>query len=319
LGNILLTAQEVADILKITKNTVYELVKRGELASCKVGKQIRINAAAVEAYLTQSKNRHPATSAAPYAPEQEVAKSENKFSHPDCCSGMIICGQDIALDIIAQRLNQQFTGLNACRSYMGSYNGLYALYQGRVHVATAHLWDRETNEYNVPYVKKFLPGIPAVIIRIAQRYQGFYVKAGNHKSIEGWEDLLRQDITIVAREKGSGTRILLDQKLQQLGIMGSSIAGYDKEFTSHLAVASAISCGEADIGLGSEKGSQQVKDIQFIPLQKESYDLVMKVEDVDKPQYKAILDIVTSADFKKDLLSIGCYDISQTGRWIQKI
>lgn len=296
-----LTPLEVAEILKISKNTVYELIKRGELNGYKVGKKIRIDMKDVEEYKNSSKNNRPKSI--------EAVQGELNSS-----SGFIISGQDIMLDIMARHLERNTKGFNALRSYEGSYNGLYALYNGKVQVATAHLWDGDTGEYNIPYVKRMLPGVPAVIVHLAKRMQGFYVAKGNPKNIRGWEDLRRSDIAIVNREKGSGTRVLLDEHLRKLGINPLNINGYDREFSSHLGIASAVARGNADIGMGNEKAGLQVGDIEFIPLQKENYELVIKKQDILKPEYQAILQVINSEEFRMELEGIGGYDLAEMGK-----
>ena len=327
----LLSAQEVADFLKIARNTVYDLIKRGELTSSKVGKQVRVNRHEVESYLTRTKNV-----ASPHIKNshntQIIATMNNNTvnnnipnndslynqSYDDNISGrdLIICGQDISLDILTNHLTGINDTLQIYRSYMGSYNGIYALYQGRVHVATAHLWDGDTDQYNVSYIKKMMPGIPALIVRIGKRKHGFYVPQGNPKGITGWADLKRNDITIINREKGSGTRVLLDEKLRLMGIIGDYIKGYSRECKSHLAVASIISRGGADLAIGSESGCKNIPGIEFIPLQTECYDLVIRLADADKQPYRTILEIMSTDAFKLDLKSIGGYDTSETGELI---
>ncbi len=298
-----LTPLDVAEILKITKNTVYELIKRGELKGYKVGKKIRVDMKDVEEYKNCSKNNKA----------YNVEIVHGKIDYND---SFIISGQDIMLDIIVRHLEKNFKGFNPLRSYEGSYNGLYALYQGKVQVATAHLWDGDTGEYNVPYVKRMLPGVPAVIVHLAKRMQGFYIRKGNPKNIEGWEDLKRSDITIVNREKGSGTRVLLDEHLRKGGITPSSIKGYDKEYSSHLGIASAVSRGEADIGLGNEKSGLQVQEIEFIPLQQERYEMIIKKEDFHKPNFQAIMRVINSEEVKIELEGIGGYDLTDMGKVI---
>jgi putative molybdopterin biosynthesis protein len=296
-----LTPLEVAEILKISKNTVYELIKRGELNGYKVGKKVRIDRLDVEEYKNSTKNTKAKTAA---IPNNEAAYS----------SGFIISGQDIMLDIMVRHLERCYNGFHALRSYEGSYNGLYKLYQGKVQIATAHLWDGDTGKYNVPYVKRMLPGVPAVVVHLAKRMQGFYIAKGNPKNIQGWEDLKRSDITIINREKGSGTRVLLDEYLRKFNISTSTIKGYDRECSSHLGIASAVSRGEADIGLGNEKSSLQVTDIDFIPLQQEKYELIIKKEDILKPDYQAVLQVINSEEFKRELEGIGGYDLSDMGK-----
>lgn len=312
-----LTPIEVAEILKISKNTVYELVKRGELNSYRVGNKVRIEMKDIEDYKNKSK-RHQSTrgrnselnnSYTPLATLHQSEKSEKSYA-------FVICGQDIMLDILSRYLQQHSEGVQALRSYIGSYNGLYALYHGNVQVATAHLWDGETGQYNIPYIKRMLPGIPAIIVHLANRMQGLYVAKGNPKGIKGWGDLLRPGITVVNRERGSGTRILLDEHLKMLGISANSLDGYDRECSSHLAVASTVARCEADLGIGNEKASQQVEGIDFIPLQTESYDLVIKKEDINKPHFQAVLKILGSKEFKLELEGIGGYDLKNLGEII---
>jgi putative molybdopterin biosynthesis protein len=301
-----LTPIEVAEILKITKNTVYELVKRGELNGYKVGSKLRIDMKDVEEYKKNSKNNKSQNNHMDTNQRTPINTAYN--------GGFIITGQDIMLDILVRHIERNFKGFHPLRSYEGSYNGLYALYNEKVQVATSHLWDGDTGEYNVPYVKRMLPGVPAVIVHLAKRMQGFYIGKGNPKNIKGWEDLKRFDISIINREKGSGTRVLLDEQLRLRGINPSSINGYDKECSSHLGIASTVARGEADIGLGNEKSGLQVTDIEFIPLQQERYEMIIKKEDFHKPNFQVIMKIINSEEFKRDIEGIGGYDLTDMGK-----
>ena len=199
---------------------------------------------------------------------------------------------------------------------MGSYNGLINLYNDKASIASSHLWDWETSEYNVDFVKKLLPGIPCTIINLTYRIQGFYVQKGNPKNIHGWDDLKRYDINYINREIGCGVRVLLDGKLRELEIPSSKINGYNSEENSHLAVASAVARGKGDFGLGIEKVAKQIDNIDFIPLQKERYDLVIKTENLENPIYKEILSIINSDEFKDELAGLGGYDLKDTGKII---
>lgn len=316
-----LTPQEVADILKIAKNTVYELIKRGELSAYKVGRKVRVDLKDVEEYKNKGKSiisPLSSTAAFPMHPSHLITAEQDRVpvSHKD---EFIICGQDAILDLLTRHLDRYSPKSRALRSYIGSYNGLHELYLGNVSMATAHLWDGDTGQYNVPYVRKLLPGIPAVIIHLVCRFQGFYVPKGNPMNIKNWEDLGRKGLNIINREKGSGTRVLLDEQLRKHGIIGYSIEGYHREEFSHLGVASAVSRGEADVGLGNEKASMQVAGIDFIPLQKEHYDLVIKKEDLHHPTLQTILKILVSPEFKSELQGIGGYDLSDLGKVVAEI
>ncbi len=310
--NLALTPQEVADRLKIAKNTVYELIKRGELNAYRVGKKVRVDVKDVDEYKNRTKSMK---SSSPLSIPQDATRL-NRFTGEELPghSNFVICGQDVLLDILSRYLQLHPKGIPALRSYVGSYNGLYALYQGNVQMATAHLWDGDTGQYNIPFVRRMLPGIPAVIIHLACRLQGFYVAKGNPKGIKGWEDLRRKDIAIINREKGSGTRVLLDEHLRKLGIPSKSIKGYERESTSHLAIASTVARGGADIGIGNEKSGLQVKGIDFIPLQTERYELVIKKEDLEKAPFQAILEILRSQELRMELEGIGGYDLEEIGR-----
>jgi putative molybdopterin biosynthesis protein len=310
--NSALTPQEVADILKIAKNTVYELIKRGELNSYRVGKKVRVDAKDVDEY----KNRTKSIKSKNQPGSITASIRSNPFLGEESIrgNGFVICGQDVLLDILSRYLQLHPNGTQALRSYVGSYNGLFALYQGNVQMATAHLWDGDTGQYNVPFVRRMLPGVPAVIIHLACRLQGFYVAKGNPKGIIGWEDLKRKDITIINREKGSGTRVLLDEHLRKLGIAAKNIKGYERESTSHLAIASTVARGGANIGIGNEKSGLQVRGIDFIPLQTERYELVIKKEDMEKAPYQAVLEILRSQEFKLELEGIGGYDLTEIGK-----
>lgn len=308
-----LTPQEVADILKISKSTVYELIKRKEINSYRVGKKVRVDLKDVETYKNKTRNIKSNTNNTDnefkpilYNTTSQREESLEKYS-------LVVCGQDVVLDILCRCLACHKDGIRALRSYEGSYNGIYELYCGKVQVATAHMWDGKTGKYNVPYVEKMLPGTAAVVIRLVGRMQGFYVAKGNPKRIKDWNDFKRPDITIINRERGSGTRILLDEHLRQMNIIGNEIKGYSRESVSHLAVASVVARGGADLGIGNEKACSQVQNIDFIPIQEEKYDMIIKKQDMNQPSIKAIMEIIQSEEFKMEVSGIGGYDISEMG------
>lgn len=139
------------------------------------------------------------------------------------------------------------------------------------------------------------------------------MEKGNPKKITSWNDLSRNDIVMINREAGSGTRVLLDGHIQKLGLKGKDILGYQKEALAHIGVASSVARDETDFGVGSEKSSYQVKDIDFIPLQKERYDLVIKKEDLSLSDIQLLLEVLSSQELRLELESLGGYDISHIG------
>jgi putative molybdopterin biosynthesis protein len=298
------TPEEIAKLLKITRYTVYEMIKRGDLPAYRIGRKMRVEAPDLDAYIKKSKG---------------AASTENAFSGPPTDmprpnpDEIVICGQDSLLDILTRHLEKELPQVRILRNYAGSIDGLFALYHGKVNAATTHLWDSDTDSYNTPFVRRLLPGHQTLIVNLAYRCAGFYIPKRNPKNIHSWPDLAKQDVRFVNRERGSGARVLLDEKLRIHSIDRDLIDGYDHEETSHLAVASCVARGEADVGLGIEKVAMQVKELDFIPLQKERYDLVIRKEDAGNPKFKAMLSILRSKRFQNELRGMGGYDLSQTG------
>lgn len=336
-----LTPQEVADLLKIKKTTVYEMVKRGDIPATKLGKQLRIqkrdimhllqnNQTSPSAYKSNETSNQVMTSTtvdhkhARYSTvtnhaevtttsSSNIPVKQNLSYLNESNSSIILCGQDMLLDVLANKINTNTFRPNILRSYLGSYNGLYAMYQGQVHIATAHLWDAETDSYNITYTSKLLPGIKVRIYHLIKRMQGFYVQKGNPKNITGFGDLSRTDLRYINREKGSGTRILLDTMLNQLSIPANLLTGYEVEMNTHHGVASAIAKNEADFGLGTAKASKDFDTLDFLPLKEESYDLIIREEDMEHPAVKLIISTIKSNEFRKEIDLLGNFNTNDMG------
>lgn len=317
-----LTPLEVSELLKITKNTVYELIKRGELPSYKIGKKIRIDMQDVEEYIINQKisskqSNYTDSQNNSLKPKTNINQTHNSITlGKPSTNEIIIAGQDILLDILARYIEELYPDFTVLRSYKGSYNGLYDLYNNKVSIASSHLWDGDNDNYNVDYVKRLVPGTSCVLINLAYRLQGFYVTKGNPLNIKSFKDLINNNIKFVNREKGSGVRVLLDEKLRLLNIDPNCINGYHNEETSHLAVASTVARGDANVGIGNKKASMQVETIDFIPIQTERYDLVIKKSDLNNPIYQNIISILSSDKFKNELQGIGGYDLKDLGKII---
>lgn len=328
----LLTAKEAAEILKVKKNTVYDMIKRWDLKASKLGKQLRIRQEDLDFYIQYGSQASTMLNEGK-TQTNDIDKDEfeknilnipngptdmagrNKTTQEGMANQIIICGQDMILDLLANRLNQCVEE-NVFRSYKGSYNGLYAMYQGEVNVATAHLWHGKTNSYNIPYISSMLPGTDVIVLHLLKRKQGFYVKKGNPKRIQSFEDLKRADVTIVNREPGSGVRVLVDEKLRQAGISTQEVNGYQKVVNSHLEAAATVNRGEADVAVGSEKHSLSVPGIDFIFIQEESYDMVIRKEDFTKKPYQKMIEIIRSPEYQKEVAGLGSYNVENMGKII---
>lgn len=306
-----LSTQQVADILHVSKSTIYNLIRGGELQSYKVGRMLRFTQEDVDTYIQKSRNLWTDDLIMDSSPNDLV------MGNMQTNKNFIICGQDLILDVLSNYL--RMNNISALRAYIGSYDSLVALYQDKIQVASSHLWDSDTDQYNIPYVRRLLPGIPSVIIHLTCRMQGFYVAMGNPKNIRTWSDLAREDIFMINREKGAGSRVLVDENIRLLGISGSQINGYYNETSSHLTAASAVSSGKADVAVGIEKIARQVDNMDFIPLKKERYDLVVKKEAFNTQEITNMLSIIRSAEFKKEFGNIGGYDTSEMGTVVAEL
>ena len=181
-----------------------------------------------------------------------------------------IGSHDIALDLFSQYLAQANRRLTSAN--VGSLGGLAALRRGEAHLAGSHLLDPESGEYNLAYLKEYLPDVPVRVMGLVNRQQGLIVQRGNPKGINNIKDLTRNDLTFVNRQRGAGTRVRLDFELDKLGIEINKIQGYNREEYTHLGLAAAVASGRADCGLGLAAAAQAL-DLDFVPLFEERYDL----------------------------------------------
>jgi putative molybdopterin biosynthesis protein len=229
-----------------------------------------------------------------------------------------IGSHDLTLDLLAGLLAHDRPGMNLSSSNVGSLGGLIALQRGEAHLAGSHLLDEETGEYNVAYVQRHLSGRDVVIMNLVYRQQGLIVPPGNPKQIRGLEDLLRADVLFVNRQKGAGTRVLLDYKLKRLGYDPSSVRGYEREEYTHLAVAAAVMSGAADVGLGILAAARALQ-LEFIPLLQERYDLIIPREHYESALLAPLLETIRGDEFRGQVEALGGYDTSDTGRVLQEL
>ncbi len=225
---------------------------------------------------------------------------------------MIIGSHDIALDILSDELRKTGSNIRIASGNVGSLGGLMALKKGTAHVAGSHLLDTETGTYNVSYIQRYLQGVPVHVFNLVMREQGLIIQRQNPKGIKGIEDLAREDVVFINRQLGSGTRILLDYKLNELGIDTTRITGYENEEYTHMNVAVAVLSGLADAGLGILAAARAL-DLDFIPLLREQYDLVIPSSFVDDPKIGLLLEVIRSEEFKERIKGLGGYNPENSG------
>lgn len=226
---------------------------------------------------------------------------------------VIIGSHDMALDVLANYLRKIYPQATLSSAHVGSFGGLTALKRRETHCAGTHLLDEETGTYNVSYIKKLMPDRNMVLVNLVYREQGLIVAKGNPLHINGLEDLAREGIKFVNRQRGAGTRVLLDYKLKQLAIEPEQIHGYQHEEYTHMAVASAVATGAADAGLGIRAAAKAL-DLGFIPVVEERYDLCIPAEYWDTPVIQRILHVMARPEFKTHVADLGGYDLRDCGK-----
>lgn len=308
-----LTPQEAADILKVKKTTVYDMIRKNKLKATRLGKHLRIQESDVRRLIGDD-TEMKVHSVSRYAKTDILVDSVLSEAAPS--SGIVICGQDVLLDLLSSYVNTEIGSAAVMRSYLGSYNGLYALYQGQVNIATSHLWDRKTDAYNLPFIERLLPGETVQVYHIANRPVGIYTAKGNPKSIFSIQDFARPDVTMVNREKGSGIRVLTDSLFLQHNINTANIAGYHRAVNSHLAAVSVIARGGADCAFGNHHAAMNHPLIDFSFVKNESYDMVIPLRETANPTVQKVIEVLQSELFQQEVSALGQYDPADMGKRI---
>jgi putative molybdopterin biosynthesis protein len=225
----------------------------------------------------------------------------------------VVGSHDLALETLAGHLRQKKKSpLELIILPVGSLEGLIALRQGFGQVAGCHLLDIDSGEYNVPYIHHLFPDQDISLVTLAYREQGLLVAPGNPRHIRSLQDLVRDDLTMLNRSRGSGTRLWLDHQLRLLSITPQSISGYTREVRTHTAVAEAISQGKADLGLGLHAAARQF-GLDFIPLFEERFDLAFLKEEVLNPSLSSLLDFISSVEFRRLAMKLDGYQTVHSG------
>jgi putative molybdopterin biosynthesis protein len=250
------------------------------------------------------------------APDTEVEVSLIRSKSEINNTVVSIGSHDNTLDVLANFLKRKFPSYSLSSAHVGSMGGLMAIKKSEAHIAGTHLLDEITGEYNIPFVKKLLKDVPLKLINLVYRQQGLIVPKGNPKNIAKINDLTRNDVVFINRQPGSGTRLLTDKCLKDTCIDKNNIKGYDKEEYTHMGIASAVASGSADTGMGILTAAIAL-DLEFIPVAKERYDLVIRDDYLESPMMKAFLQIISSdKEFRDAVTSLGGYDVSDMGKVI---
>ena len=231
---------------------------------------------------------------------------------------VILGSHDLTIDLLANLMKRHYPRYNISSANVGSVGGIMALKRGEAHIAGAHLLDEETGEYNLSYIQQFLPSTPILVIGLVRRIQGLIVKKSNPKNIRHFMDLIRPDVLFVNRQRGSGTRMLLDFELKKLNISSNQINGYPREQYTHLSVAADVASGIADVGLGILAASKAL-DLDFIPIGEEQYDLIIPKEFYSLPNIQALLSVMAHSDFATSIIRYGGYTCNKSGQILNEL
>lgn len=234
----------------------------------------------------------------------ELLKPLNKIKNTLVSIG----SHDLIMDVIGDIHN-------LTSSHVGSLGGIMSIKKGECHIAPIHLLDMETGEYNISYIKKYFPNKKMALIKGVQRQQGFIVNKGNPMGIKNFKDLIRDDVTFVNRQRGAGTRVLLDYSLGLEGINPTDIRGFQRELNTHMAIATAVKTGSATTGLGVFSAAKAM-DLDFIDVAFEDYDFLVSSELLEDERIKKFIEIIKSDKFKNILKSLGGYGFEHTGEII---
>ena len=229
-----------------------------------------------------------------------------------------IGSHDMTLDLLASHVRRECPAMTLASSNVGSMGGLMALARGEAHMAGSHLLDEATGEYNLSFIRRFLRGRSVVVVNLVQRIQGLILPKGNPQGIEILDDLTRDGIVFLNRQRGSGTRLLLDYKLNEMGIEPDSIQGYDREEYTHLAVAAAVAGGRADVGLGILSAANAM-GLDFVPLLSEQYDLVIPSEHYESERVRFVLSLIRGDAFRAEVDALGGYDTATMGHVVAEL
>ena len=246
--------------------------------------------------------------------EDRPVTAELLVAPADIDGTLVVLGShDNTLDLLATMLRRRDHRLRLSSGHVGSLGGLMALRQGRAHLGGSHMLDPETNTYNVPFIHRYLAGVPLKLVNLAWREQGLMVAPGNPKQIRTIRDLTRPEVRFINRQRGAGTRLLLDYLLAEAGLDAKQVQGYAREEYTHMAVAVNVASGTADVGLGIMAAARAL-GLDFIPLLPERYDLVVPETTFAGRRFQTLWEVIRSREFQKAAAALGGYDLKDCGK-----
>ena len=292
----MLSTKEVAEYLNINEKQVYHLIKEKKIPGTRITGKWIFPKKLIEEWIIESAQENVG-----------IKKKKEPENH------IVVMGSnDFAIELLSHELSRKFPEFSLSFSNVGSIGGLIALERGSCQMAGCHLLDSKTGKYNLPYLPRYLPDLKTTVINLVYRDLGLILRPGNPLKISEIKDLTLPEVNIINRQEGSGTRIFFDFELKKQGINPRHIRGYEKEVSTHTDVAMAVLSGVAHAGLGIMPAAKML-GLEFIPLAKERYDLVIPQENFSLKPVTALIEIIKSREFKKKVEEMGGYDTKDSG------
>lgn len=300
----LMNTKEVANYLSIHEKQVYGLIKERKIPATRItGKWVfpkKLIDEWIESHIQKGLG--------------EVRKKGKRIEGALLAAG----SNDPILDMLQTHLRRLYPEFYIFSANTGSTDGLNALDKGYTDIAWSHLFDPQTGEYNIPFIPSCLSNINAVVVNLFSRELGFVVLPENPLKIRQFEDLTRKEVKFINRQNGAGTRVLLDHRLQRLGIPISKIAGYEKEVVTHFEVGLSVLSREADVGIATNAVSKLL-GLDFVPITRESFDMIMDKSVFFEKGIQALIEILNSGDFRTRVSSLGSYDFNKSGKILYSV
>lgn len=295
----MMNTKGVAQYLGIHEKQVYALIKSKKIPSTRITGKWLFPKKLIEEWI----EKHARAAMA------EARQKGKKIGGALLSSG----SNDPILDFLQTDLRRNFPGVYLFSTNIGSTEGLKALNLGYTDIAWSHLLDPKSGEYNIPYLQTYLPNVKAVVVNLFHRDLGFVVTSTNPFKIRGFRDLTKRGVHFINRQKGSGTRLLIDQKLKDFGISPSKIEGYKNEVNTHFEVGLSILGKTANVGIATIAVSKLL-GLDFIPITKERFDMILSQQTFFHKGVQALIELLHTKEFREKVERIGGYDLGDSGK-----
>lgn len=295
----IMNTKEVAEYLGIHEKQVYALIKAKRIPATRVTGKWIFPRKLIDEWIENNARSGMA----------EARQKGKKLEGALLAAG----SNDPILDILKTYIRKAYPEFYIFSANTGSTDGLKALDQGYTDIAWSHLFDPESGSYNIPFLSTHLPHLKPVVINLFYRDLGFLAAPRNPLGIRGFKDLTKKKMRFINRQRGSGTRVLLDYHLQKLGISSSSIQGYQNEVYTHFEVGFSILRQEANVGIATASAAKLL-GLSFIPITQESFDMILNQTTFFEQGIQAFIEILNSQDFRSRVGPLGSYDFKNSGK-----